>query len=83
MAEHQGASTTGAYYRTFEVGCIYSGNSRKYTVPFEPNEKTIEQYRSKYMREECECPSCTQKRQDREKMIRALKRDRAYKTNYE
>ena len=67
--EHQGASSTGTYYRTFEVSCIYSGNTRKYSVTFEPNGKTIEQYRSKFMREECDCPSCSQKRKDREKMI--------------
>ncbi|MBS5620915.1 MULTISPECIES: hypothetical protein [Eubacterium] len=77
--EHQGASSTGTYYRTFEVSCIYSGNTRKYSVTFEPNGKTIEQYRSKFMREECDCLNCSQKRKDREKIIKALKRDRAYK----
>ena len=64
--EHQGASSTRTYYRTFEVSCIYSGNTRKYSVTFEPNGKTIEQYRSKFMREECDCPSCSQKRKDRD-----------------
>ena len=39
--EHQGASSTGTYYRSFEVSCIYSGNTRKYSVSFEPNGKTM------------------------------------------
>ena len=61
--------------------CIYSGNER--TVPYEIFTNRItpemqERYNSKYMKEECECDSCTQKRQERQRLINRLYEDRAY-----
>ena len=75
--QHQGATTSNKYYRIIEVRCLYSGNSRKYTITTKPTEKILEAYQDKFMMEECDCESCTEKRKSREKLKRALKGQRA------
>lgn len=75
---HQGA-TTGNMTYPVTVRCIYSGNKRTYyTGARNPDEKYKDRLRDKFMREECDCPSCTIKRKDRKKMVNALRRDKQY-----
>lgn len=77
--KHLGATTSNKFYRTIEVRCIYSGNVRKYTITTKPTEKILEAYQNKFMKEECQCESCTEKRKSREKLKRKLRESRATK----
>lgn len=70
--KHQGATSDNRYYRTIEVRCLYSGNSRQYTITTKPTERILESYQNKFMAEECDCESCVEKRKSRAKMVRAL-----------
>lgn len=80
--KHQGATTSNKFYRTIEVRCIYSGNLRRYTITTKPTEKILEAYQDKFMNEECQCESCTEKRKSREKLKRALRESRATRELY-
>ena len=61
--------------------CIYSGKKRN--TPYEIKARRItsemqEKYNFKFMREECDCDSCTESRKDTEKIIRRLREEKAY-----
>lgn len=61
--------------------CIYSGNKR--STPYEIQARRIslelqDKYNGKYMREECRCVSCTEKRKETEKLIQRLWEDKEY-----
>ena len=77
MAEHLGASSSNKYYNTIEVRCIYSGNSRKYTITSPVSNRIKEIYANKFMKEECQCKSCIERREHRAKVIDALRRNNA------
>lgn len=69
------------YSTPYFAKCIYSGNKR--SIPYDIQARSItpemqERYNFKFMKEECECKSCTEKRKETEKLIQRLWEDKAY-----
>lgn len=61
--------------------CIYSGNVRK--IPYDIKAKRItpemqERYNFRYMKEECQCNICIEKREHSKKLKNRLYEERAY-----
>lgn len=75
MSEHEGALSQDATY-TRVARCIYSGNTRLYdTTSKYWNEEKQQSLNFKFMREECNCQECEEKRSSRARLKAALERD--------
>lgn len=73
---HQGARSSGntTYART--ARCIYSGNTKIYSIEDkEWNANKQWSLDSRFMKNECQCNSCLIRREDDLKTIKALQRD--------
>ncbi len=78
MAErfvHQGALSEEATFPR-KAKCIYSGKERMYDTPSKYwNEDRQMALNERFMKYDCDCKECTRKRDDRKRLIEALKRD--------
>ena len=72
---HHGASSEEATYLRI-ARCIYSGNEKMYdTASKYWNEDKQNNLNARFMKYDCQCKRCKERREDRQELIAALERD--------